>query len=161
MNGVEGSEAHAADIEVDEQQAQYMSLKVIVNAVSTSCSRIILSELKKLLGTPEVNSRMKNGIMPYIYAAGFLSFAGREISADNIGKLMSSVGLAADSGIMDVLNGSNLKSHLIYVYAFYFLMANGVAPTSNEVMAVVEAMGMHADEAVANEAIKACSAMGQ
>lgn len=135
-------------------EAKYSTLNAIVNAVTVSSASITMAELKRILEDKDIQSSLRKGIMPYIYAAGFLSFSGREISASNISKIVASIGIKPDLNYINMLEKLNLKSHLIYLYAFYFVLANGRMASKDDLVRVVEAVGAEPDPKRAEEIIK-------
>ncbi len=135
-------------------EAKYSTLNAIINAVTASSASIIMAELKKILDDKEIQSNLNEGIMPYIYAAGFLSFAGREINASSLSKTVASLGIEPNTDYISMLEKLSLKSHLIYLYAFYFVLANGRMASKDDLVRVVEAVGAEPDLKRAEEIIK-------
>ena len=135
-------------------EAKYSTLNAIINAVTTSSANIIMAELRKLLEDKDIQASLSEGIMPYIYAAGFLSFAGREINASSLSKTVASLGIEPDINYISMLEKLDIKSHLIYLYAFYFVLANGRMASKDDLVRVVEAAGAEPDLKRAEEIIK-------
>jgi ribosomal protein L12E/L44/L45/RPP1/RPP2 len=135
-------------------QARYATLEAIINSVTSSSAKLIMLELRKVLSDKEVQESLTEGIMPYIYAAGFLSFAGREITKDSLTKTIESVGIKPNIKHIETLGKVGLKSHLIYLYAFYFILANGHMATEKDMEKVVESVGADTDHKNAQDILK-------
>ncbi len=125
--------------------ASIATLKAIINTLATSSAEFIVAELQRLLGEETVMKHL-SAIMPYLYAAGFLSYAGREINAESVTKVLKGAGIEADPEIVDLLFKANVKSHLIYIYSYYFLVALGKLGTASEIADVVRSLGLEAEE---------------
>ena len=52
------------------------ALKAILETIATTSSKMIREELERALSNEQVVSNVKNNLMPYLYAACLLSFAG-------------------------------------------------------------------------------------
>ena len=131
--------------------AAYEGIGAIVEQMGASSKKLIMLKLMELLSSKDVASTIKSGVMPYIYAAGLLSFAGREINRRNLTGVVKSIGLVPDMKFVGIVSKMEPSSHLIYVYAFYFLLANGIQPTARGIVKVVESLGTRGDEALARE----------
>jgi ribosomal protein L12E/L44/L45/RPP1/RPP2 len=137
-----------------EELSGYQTLKAILNAITATCTDILLDQLGNALKKDVATDRDHNKIMPYFYAAGFLSFAGREIDRKNLIDCITSAGMHVDNNLLSIILDSGIKSHLIYVYASYFLLVNGIRPTSDKLLNVIKSLGMQPDEARAEFVIK-------
>ncbi len=129
------------------------SLAATIKAVTRVSSKIIITELEQLLMSPEIIKNAPNGIMTYVYAAGFLSFSGREINKKNMHSVVSALGIEPNERLIGVILSPelNIKSHLIYVYGFYFLLVNGVIPTEDDIIKIVSSVGEKGDRQTASE----------
>ena len=126
-------------------ERKYEAIEAILRDICAASDRIIMHSLSGVLKDKEVDELIRHGIMPYIYAAGFLSFAGREINHASLASSIRAVGIVPDDRIIALLLGSGVRSHLVYLYSFYFLLANGTAPTEANIAAVVRSIGMAVD----------------
>ncbi len=131
----------------------YSSLSAIIDEILSASKKIMITELDKLLKQKNLGKAMEKGIMSYIYAAGFLSFAGREINKENLTKAMRAIGAQSDPRMIDALLKTGIKSHVIYVYAFYFLVANGKEASEENVRKVVEEFGISEDSKTLEETL--------
>lgn len=134
-------------------ESGYLALKAIINSVAISSQNAMLIELKNVLGDKEITENVEKGVMQYLYAAGFLGFAGREITKDSLGKTLSAIGVSPDEKLLDIVIRSGIKNHLVYIYAYYFLVANGKDPNAQSIGKVVEAIGMPAEGERIKEAL--------
>lgn len=132
---------------------RYGAIEAILGDICVDSDKIIMHGLSNVLKDREVDDLIRNGIMPYIYAAGFLSFAGREINWENMSKAVSAVGVVPDEQRVNLFLRSGVRSHLIYLYSFYFLLANGENPTEERIAHVVGSMGIAVDHAALEEVL--------
>ncbi|HVC58487.1 MAG TPA: hypothetical protein VND15_03370 [Candidatus Acidoferrales bacterium] len=136
------------DKELDEEiasEAGYAALVAVITAVEDTSTNIMTYGLKRALQNKEIRSSLRSGIMPYLFAAGFLSFAGREMNKDSITAIAKALGLKPNDAMIEKVLKTGLRSHLIYVYAYYFLVAIGREPSDETISAVVESLGMKTD----------------
>ncbi len=126
-------------------EAGYLALKAIINSVATSSQNEMLIGLRSALEDKEIIDNTENGIMQYLYAAGFLSFAGREITKESLAATLGAIGIQSDEKLLDIIMRSGISSHLVYIYAYYFLVANGKDPAGENIAKVVEAIGVSAN----------------
>lgn len=125
---------------------RYQALIAIIKSLTSASESVLIDQLGKGMKSAEVRSHIKDGILPYVYAAGFLSFAGREIDRDNLSKVIKAIGITPNNAFIDALHNAGIKSHLIYVYAFYFLVANGKETSEENMSAVISALGLQPDK---------------
>lgn len=125
---------------------KYEALKVIVETISATSSRLIINEFQKALSNKEMIANVKNNLMPYLYTAGLLSFAAREISEENMSSVLKSIGVEPDPDLVKVIIKAGVKSHLVYIYSFYFLVANGNEPSDANIQGVIRALGLTPDK---------------
>ncbi|MDE1823426.1 MAG: hypothetical protein KGI00_04100 [Candidatus Micrarchaeota archaeon] len=140
MDADGGSPTQVSEVE------RLAGLEAIVEAVSNSSVDVVTSELAKTMRDERVRAHMKDGIIAYLYAAGFLSFAGREINRENLSKVVSAIGIRPNDALIDIVIGAGVKNHLVYVYAFYYLLANGLERSDENIRKVMNAIGMEADK---------------
>lgn len=124
----------------------YTTLKAIVKAVAEASVNIIMDSFESAFQSDEVKANVKNGIMSYLYAAGFLSFAGREITKDSVFSVLNAVGIEPNPLLTDIMLRSGIKSHLVYAYAFYFLLINGKSTSEANILRVIDAIGLNPDK---------------
>ena len=136
--------------------ARYSALKAIVDALAKTSDKYISAALKLLMEDPKIKPLVGEGIMPYIYAAGLLSFSGREITDDSVSRLLKAIGVKPDRRCLDAIMESGVRSHLVYVYSFYFLLASNVDPNEERIMDIVSALGLKPDRERAREMREVC-----
>ncbi len=123
----------------------YKGLIAILEAISATSTQIIVQGLSDTLDSKDVKGALNSGILPYLYAAGLLSYAGRDIDKKSVSKVVASLGLKPQNDLIDIVLRTGVKGHLIYVYAFYFLIATGRQTTKENIKKVVEALGVKPD----------------
>lgn len=126
-------------------ERKYEAIEAILSDISATSCIVIMHGLSGVLKGKEVDALINDGILPYIYAAGFLSFAGREITFASLSNMVRSLGIVPDDRIITLFLGSGVRSHLIYLYSFYFLLANGIEPTKERIAEIVTSLGMAVD----------------
>ena len=144
---------HMAKCERIVGERKYEAIEAILRDICAASDRIIMHSLSGVLKDAEVDELIRHGIMPYIYAAGFLSFAGREINHASLAGSIRAIGLTPDDRIIALFLGSGVRSHLVYLYSFYFLLANGVVPTREGIAAVVCSLSMAVDPVALDEVL--------
>jgi ribosomal protein L12E/L44/L45/RPP1/RPP2 len=135
-------------------ERKYEAIEAILKDISLTSSEMIMHSLSGVLRDRDVVDLLKHGMLPYIYAAGFLSFAGREINEENLAKAISSLGMKPNNRIVTLFLESRVRSHLVYIYSFYFLLANGERATKERIMHVVESLDMKVDHAAMDQVIE-------
>ena len=146
---------------IDTETASYELLQSIVSAVSSSSYKYILSTFKRLVESPEIKPNIGKGIINYVLAAGLLSFAGREIDKKSLTNVVESLGVAPDSKMADSLLTTGIKSHLVYLYAYYFLLAGRIPVSEQKMMDVVMALGLKPDKDRAKRMFELCTQGGE
>ncbi len=144
-----------------EDDVTLAAIKAITKAISVSSSDYMIATLDRLAGDKEIKAHVKDGIMDYLYVAGFLSFAGKEITRPRMEKVLRAVGITPDDKLITLLLRKGIKSHLMYVYSYYFLVAIGAMPTPEKMMAVVGALGRTPDRKRAGLVFKFCDGAGR
>lgn len=134
-----------AEVEMIYKNVKFEALKVIVETTAATSSRLIISEFQQTIQNREIVSNI-SGLMPYLYAAGFLSFAAREINEQNMSDILTSIGIKPNPELIKVVLDIGIKSHLVYVYAFYFLLANGIDTSDDNILNVVKSLGLPPDK---------------
>ncbi|MDE1854787.1 MAG: hypothetical protein KGH57_00490 [Candidatus Micrarchaeota archaeon] len=132
--------------------ASFLAFKAILRSLSDSTQEFLAAEIMRIFQDENVKLHLKEA-MPYIYAAGFLSFSGREINEDNMAKTLRSVGMVSDPEVMRLLFKANVRSHLVYIYAYYFLLSLGKIGSEAEIVALVSSLGIEADESRINDVL--------
>lgn len=134
-------------------EAKYAALKAIMNAVGDASSEIVLQEFRRTIMDRNIKGSL-NELMPYLYAAGFLSYASREIDKQGVANVMKSIGLKPNSKLIDVILKSSVTSHLAYIYAYYYILANGRIASAEDISKVITAIGMKPDKARIKEVME-------
>ena len=53
--------------------------------------------------------------------------------------------MVSDPEVMRLLFKANVRSHLVYIYAYYFLLSLGKIGSEAEIVALVSSLGIEAD----------------
>jgi ribosomal protein L12E/L44/L45/RPP1/RPP2 len=133
-------------------RATYGSYRAIIKAVTNVSEKIIVKALKDTLANDLAKDRIKE-LIPYLYAATFLSFAGREINEETICSVMEPVCKPNDERLR-IVSQLGLRNHLIYVYSYYYLLANGRDASESAVRDVVKAVGVRFDKKAFDETLE-------
>ncbi len=127
-------------------------LKALMSAIASSERDFISAEFRRIVQTPGILERADE-MMPYLYAAAYVSYAGREITEENVGTVLRAAGFIPDRSLMRLLENANVKSHLIYIYSYYFLVALGKIGSAEEMTTLAKALDVDADEGRANDVL--------
>jgi ribosomal protein L12E/L44/L45/RPP1/RPP2 len=127
--------------DVDEDtRSVFTTLASIVMESSESCTKIVLRKLLCLLGNSNIKAHLDK-MFPYLYTAGFLAFAGREINGENISNVLRAIGMTPEEDIEKLLLSTcNIRNDLVYVYACYFLLVMGREMTEENMSKVLRAI---------------------
>ena len=151
---VEPFDAATETVNPDEAvlETELAVLKALMSAIAAAERDFISAEFRRIVKTPGILERADE-MMPYLYAAAYVSYAGREITEENIGAVLRAAGFKPDVSLMRLLDNANVKSHLIYIYSYYFLVALGRMGSAEEMTKLAKALDMDADEGRANDVL--------
>jgi ribosomal protein L12E/L44/L45/RPP1/RPP2 len=135
----------ASDFTKDFTKTKRTVLEAIINSLSESTNKYMLEEFEKLLSNKDIKSN-PGKLMPYIYAATLLSLTGREIDQENLSKVLLVIGVNLDKNVLEILAKANVRSHIPYLDAYYFLIASGKLGTEQEILDVIKALGLTPDK---------------
>lgn len=141
----------------DEDESDFRKdLDSSIIAASTLTARLILYELYRTYEKKDIQNAVTSGFIPYLSANGVLAFVGRDMTPDGkhnvagIRSILESVGITPDQNNLDYLERMDLiPSPAVYSSALHLLLSVGKAPTVNGIIAIADAMGIKADEALA------------
>ncbi len=136
---------------------QYSAAESVVKAVADTCAQLLIAELQKALSNEDVRSHVKDGVMSVLFAAAFLSFAGREITKESLTNVLKVIHLEPNPKMVDLVLGAGIKNHLIYAYAYYFILVNGLDATESEIADVVGVLGLSANLQTIREVVNLTS----
>ena len=150
-------DAESFEEEIEEEiaaESGYEALLAVLGAIGDTSSGIISFGLRKALQEEGIKRNLKNGVMPYLYAAGFLSYVGREIDKQTITATLRAMNIEPKQNLMEEVIKLGLKSHLVYVYAYYLLMALGKEASVESISRIAAiAGGVEPDKAVILESL--------
>lgn len=139
------SDVSVENIDTDTYLAtSFAAIKAVIQAISSTTARVMEAEFERIVSDEDVRAHIKQ-LMPYLFAAGLLSYSGREINEENLEKVLGVLDLPLNERAVVLLFDASIGSHLIYIYAYYFLMAFGKAGTESEILNIVESLGMKPD----------------
>ncbi len=139
--------------ELDAEEVLSETIDAIVTALTSTTKVVMIAGFKKFMETDHIREVFAQGLMPYVYAAGFLSFAGREITEDNLTKAINSIGMTPNPAHIEALLKTGITSHLMYIYAYYYLLAVGQEPTITRIINVTKEFGIPPNADRAGEAL--------
>ncbi len=117
----------------------------------------LINELNRIFEYEDTQENMRNGLVPYIAAAGVLEFIGRDPTAEGlesflhgVKRVVNAVGIRVDNGMLDYIRKLNLgRTPLIYVPALYFLASLEKGPTVEGIVAILDSIKAPSDPATA------------
>jgi ribosomal protein L12E/L44/L45/RPP1/RPP2 len=157
LNGIEG--ITASDLE-NEAMAEvvFESVSAIVNSLMDTEKVFLQTNFRRLTGFEGARNRLDE-IVPYAFAGALLSLSCKEINEESITALLSGVGIKPDPESISVITRTWSKNHILYIYAYYFLLALGKdSIDSGDLIKVVKSLGNDTNENTAGEALAFVSA---
>ena len=151
----EGMAKQAESASMDIEQITLDTLKALVESLTSAANDLVISAFRSVMTKSTIRRNISKGIMPYIYAAGFLSYAGREINEQNLAKAVSSIGLQPDQKMIKAFIASGITSHVMYVYAYYYLLAEGQQPTVENIIKIAASFDFPTDAERIKKALSA------
>ncbi len=129
-----------------------VTLANIVSNISKRSSELVLADLNEILSDSAV-SAYTDRIFPYLYAAGFLAYTGRDVTADSIEKVLTSAGFKPERRISEALAATGVKNNIVYFHAFYFMIVMGMEVNADNMRRVLDSIGIKADAALSDSII--------
>lgn len=116
----------------------------IVSNISKRSGELIMADLRMILQDSRVAGYLDK-IFPYLYAAGFLAYTGREMSVKSLEGVLGSAGFEADRRIAQAVVDSGVKNNIVYLHALYFLIVMGAEVSMENIRKVLSSIGIEAD----------------
>ena len=135
-------------------RSRELALKSTTQLITEVSVEIMGDEFQRIMSNKDVQKYESEKVIPYLYIASFLSYSGRDINKDSMTNVAKAVGLDPDDGIIDTLLETNMKSHLVYVYAYYLLLLTGMDTSEANIIAILRAMGINGDIYTAMDILK-------
>jgi ribosomal protein L12E/L44/L45/RPP1/RPP2 len=134
----------------------YVTLfKSIIGEVLNLSSTALLIGGTKYLEDKEIEEYMTdNKVQAYMYISGFLNLLGRDISRDNMCKVLKSIDINPDTKTIDALLQVNSENDVIYIYSIYLLNVLGKQTNIKNIMSIVGSLGIKPNEAYAENALE-------
>lgn len=152
MDNLENDSASDLDNEAMTEML-FESVYAVVDSLVDTEKAFMQTTFKKLADSKEVRNKLIE-IIPCIYAGALLSLSGREINNETLTAVVSSVGITINTEGASMVSKAWGKSHLLYIYAYYFIVAFGRKNvTKEDMLEVVRSLGTDTDEETAKEAL--------
>lgn len=131
----------------------YINLfKGMLDEIAASSTEVLLNGARDLLADRDVKEYLEyKKIQPYVYLSGLLNLLGREMSRENMARILKAVGIEPDSKMMTTLLKANDENGVAYVYAVYFLVILGKEPNVKNVCDLIGALGLKPNQALARK----------
>ena len=121
-------------------------LTKIVKEATAASEEVLLNGIYDLFNDPEVKARLGDGkIMTYIYVIGLLNFVGKEVTKENVSKIMENIGVKPDPATLKLLFKNDPKNHLVYLYSIYLLLVVGKEINEANISSMVKVLGLKPD----------------
>ena len=138
--------------EVAETEVVVESAFAIVDALLDTEKAFMRDRFKAMFSSPTIKGRVREAL-PCLYANALLSLSGKETTKETLEAVLSTVSIKIDPPLVASLCKEGIKSHLLYIYAYYFLLAFGKQGTTKEILNVVRSLGNDAEEQRAVEVL--------
>lgn len=130
------------------------TLKAVIKAIFATSEQLMMSTLNEALKNKEFALHLNDGIVRYLYAAALLGFVGKEINRENLAGVIRSLDIEPNYKFIDIVLTTNIKGHLAYVYAYYYLLVNGMMVSAQRLADTVESLGAKADRRTASAVLE-------
>ncbi|MCL4375212.1 hypothetical protein M1394_00210 [Candidatus Marsarchaeota archaeon] len=88
---------------------------------------------------------LERRMAPYIAAVVVLAFASKEISTENVERLINAIGVSPNKRLLKFVASLNLKNNFVCIPAIYFIKLVEKEPTPQMIIDVVSSLGMISD----------------
>ncbi len=151
-----GNQTEAVNVQNSNHDNLEEKLDFITREGASAQAFLTAIELKRGLEDTNVMAHLQDGILNYIAASGMVAFAGRDIDDESVGRLLSSIDIAPDPTMLQILHTLHYKTYSIYVNSFYFMMTLGMEPTLDGILNIARAMEATLDVQNAQYALDFC-----
>lgn len=129
------------------------SVYAIINTLMSTEKAFLQINFKRLIESEEARDNLEK-LIPYVYGSALLSLSGKDINKETLSAVVSSAGIMVNPDYASIVSRVWNKSHLLYIYAYYFLLAFGKEDISKkDLLKVVRSLGADADEKTAEETL--------
>ncbi len=125
------------------------TLAAIVLGITNNVNRLLLLALDQLM----VDNRFRgdiDGMMPYLYAAGFLALSGQDLTSKRLKDALEAVGEEVDDRKLSLFLSIGIRADLVYLYSAYYLIVMGRQVTKENLKKIVLALGHRVDDESVN-----------
>ncbi len=152
----DNDQSQSTSAEEEDKPSLEIQISEVIRIGTGASSMLVIKELKRAVESPDAFKYIDKGVVNYIVAAGTLAYAGRDVYADGIAKLLLAIDIKPDPEILDAVHMLHFKNHLVYINAVYFLTLVGKEPTIDNVLEVIRAMDVQPDAMIAGYVIEYC-----
>jgi ribosomal protein L12E/L44/L45/RPP1/RPP2 len=122
-------------------------------SLSNTIANFAIHEIERIVSDEHLKKFPQKDLLPYFGAIGLLTFSGKDVDRESIGRIIGAMGMKVDEGVMESIAEIEVRSHIVYIVALYFINAVGPEPTLNRLIDVVKAMDIVPDPPVAGSVI--------
>lgn len=126
----------------------------LIYKLSDVVAEFIIGEGDKIYANLMIDA-LREKMVPYIIALGFLALSGRDLDADLIDKTLGSVGFEADRLVLAAFSALKVRNHVVYITSLYMMGVVGMEPNMENLIRVVRSLGVNPDMHTATYALSA------
>jgi ribosomal protein L12E/L44/L45/RPP1/RPP2 len=126
------------------------TLAAIILGMTNNISRLLLLALDQLMVDDRVRGDL-DGMMPYVYTAGFLALSGQDLTKERMETALKTVGVESNKERLSKFLSTNTKADLVYMYAAYYLIVMGTPITKENIENILVVLGHRVDEDSVNK----------
>ena len=144
-------QSNATDIVVSKWKSSFSETIVSSSKfMAYILAREINGAIQKAGIIEKIGMKIAGGILerrmaPYIAAVVVLAFASKEISTENVERLINAIGVSPNKRLLKFVASLNLKNNFVCVPAIYFIKLVEKEPTPQMIIDVVSSLGMVSD----------------
>ncbi len=113
--------------------------------LSHSMAELAARELNNTLEACAEKAPANASMVPYIGAIGVLAFTGRVMTPDNIGRVVSSLGIEPDAKMLSDITPPRFKNPVVYLISLYYLYGIEHRIDADSISRVAGALGVEPD----------------
>ena len=144
-------QSNATDIVVSKWKSSFSETIVSSSKfMAYILAREINGAIQKAGIIEKIGMKIAGGILerrmaPYIAAVVVLAFASKEISTENVERLINAIGVSPNKRLLKFVASLNLKNNFVCFTAIYFIKLVEKEPTPQMIIDVVSSLGMVSD----------------
>ncbi|MGC8730374.1 MAG: hypothetical protein ACP5RP_03260 [Candidatus Micrarchaeia archaeon] len=135
--------------------SMYDRFERYVKLIANATAFLLESEMNRGLGsiTKIIPAELASKIEPYFIACGVLDMAGKEITKNNVQKILIGAGANPNKILLDGIGLLHYKNHMLYVLAIIFLNSLGKNINIESILEVAGALNADPDIELAKYAV--------